>query len=174
MTLRTRRILTTICVAAILGTSFASSPEKPLDDDTPAQKLASLSWMAGHWQASNGKQELEEIWSPPRGDSLMGAFRWIKEDKVWMFELMNITVEGDDVVFRLRHFDRDLVPWEGKAKEDALTYKLEQLSEKMAVFENPGRDKPRQFVFERPDEETFLVRLVGPGGGRGQEFRYHR
>lgn len=152
----------------------AQAGSKARINDTPADKLASLSWMAGQWVRSNGKDDLEESWSGPCGDSLMGVFRWVKSGKVWMFEFMTITVDGDDIIFRLRHFDRKLKPWE--PQDAPLTYKLKSVSDDEVVFESPEKNDPRRFVYHSPGKDKLVVRLESEKDGKlsGSEFRFAR
>lgn len=142
--------------------------------ESPVAKLASLSWMAGQWVRTQGKDDLEESWSGPTHDSLMGMFRWVKDGKVWMFEFMTITVEGDEIVFRLRHFDRSLKPWE--PQDAPLTYKMKSLSGDEVVFEHPEKNDPKRFVYRRPGKDKFVVRLESEKDGKlsGSEFEFRR
>ena len=73
--------------------------EVPAATAKALESLQSLKWMHGEWVSKLGGDTLHETWSTPHGDSMMGMFRWIKGDKVWMFELITITADGDDVVF---------------------------------------------------------------------------
>ena len=95
-----------ICVAAAVlvgvgGILLARAEEEEMGID-------GLAWMRGEWVRQQGDDRLEEIWSAPSEDSLIGMFRWSKQGKLWMTELMHITAEGEDVFFRLKHFGRDL------------------------------------------------------------------
>ncbi len=139
----------------------------------PVAALQSLAWIEGTWRASHGSDELEEVWSAPAADSMMGMFRWTRGGKVWMFELMNITVEGERLVFRLRHFNRDFVPWE--TKESAFVYPMSRITADEVAFENPERDAPRRFVYRRGGTDELVIRLEGPdASGAPDEFRLKR
>lgn len=77
--------------------------------------VGSLSFLAGAWSGPMGPDTAEEIWSAPRGSSLMGCFRWIDSTGTSnMFEILTITAEKDATRLRLRHFSPTLV-----AKEEA-------------------------------------------------------
>lgn len=166
------------CVTLTAGISVAASaggPDKAGDAGTALDpRLAGLAWMQGAWTRSDGGETLEEVWSAPAGDSMMGMFRWSRQDKVWLFELITITVEDGDIVFRLKHFDRKLVGWE--EKDEALTYKLVHYGQREAIFENSERDHPRQIIYRSPDANTLFVRLEGRTDGKPDvtEFRFRR
>ena len=109
-----------VVLLVIIGGAWLRAAE-PGTKGAGTAGLQGLAWMAGEWQATRGEDILEERWSSPVGNSLIGTFRWIKSGgRVWMFELMTFTVEGEDVIFRLRHFSGEMVPWEGPEKEAAL------------------------------------------------------
>ncbi len=138
-------------------------------------KLADLAWIAGRWEAGDADNRLEEIWSEPKADAIMGVFRWIRGDKTWMYELLTVTAEGEDVVFRLRHFNSPaLTPWE--EKDGALTYKMVLLEKDKVVFENPQRDMPRRFIWLRTGPDKCTHRLEGTRDGQpvADEFHYRR
>lgn len=148
---------------------------KPSSEKTATtDRLAPFAWMQGTWSRTQGHDYLEESWSAPAGDCMQGMFRWIKDGKLWMVELMTITVDDGTPVFRLRHFDRRQVAWE--EKDGALTYPLKQISTDEVRFEDPTNDKTRAFVFARPSADEYEVRLVPAPGGKGNatSFRFKR
>jgi hypothetical protein len=91
-----------------------------------AFEAADLAWMTGTWVRQQNGDHLEEIWTAPQNGALLGTFRWHRDGKPWMYELMTIQEESGTLMFRLRHFDAALKPWE---KETALTYTFERASE---------------------------------------------
>lgn len=169
-----------VSVAILLGLSLGAGPGKagkranPSGDSDPKAQLQSLSWMTGTWVRNEGGDYLEESWSSPEGDCMIGVFRWIKGGKLWMMELMTISIDDGQLAFRLRHFDKKQTPWE--PKDAPFYYPLLKVGKEEVVFENPERDSPRQFVFRHPDEDSYVVALVPPKGKKGhaQEFRFER
>ena len=162
-----------LAVALGLGAFGPAQDPAPVDGSADETSLEALGWMAGRWIAEDDTQFLEETWSPPRGDALVGMFRWAREGGVWLYELFSIEEEDGTLVFRLRHFDRGLEPWDSEA-EGPLVYPLAEFGENHVVFENPERDQPRRFVYRR-DGDTLSVRLEKPEDGPGTrttEFRF--
>jgi hypothetical protein len=137
-------------------------------------KLAALSWLAGDWRTKFGDDDLEEHWSAPFGDSMMGVFRWVKGGKVWMFELLSIVGDGDDIVFRLKHFDNQMVGWEEKDK--SLSWKLSKSSAEELVFEKPDQKQASRLVYRRSGDNELHVRLEGEHDGKPsvKEFKFTR
>ncbi len=168
-------MLATLVASSFLPAHVQANGGGDLQTASAKEQLKSLHWIEGTWGKTDGEDVLDEVWSAPSGDSMMGVFRWTKGGKVWLFELLTITIDDGRLVFRFRHFGRDQVPWEGK--HDALTFYLKSIKEGEVVFENPERDEPRRFVFRRVDGDKLLVRVEGHHEGKPpsvMEFLYSR
>lgn len=78
---------------------------------------------------------VEETWSAPLGDCMIGMLRWQHAGKTTLFEALAITAEDGGLVLRLRHFGAKLEPWKDEAKGVA-AMKATEVSETKAIFEN--------------------------------------
>lgn len=125
------------------------------DDATVTVK--NFAWLEGTWTKTDETSVLEEVWNAPLADSVSGTFRWVRAGKTWMYELMTIEQDAEGIVLRLRHFGRNLKPWE---KEEALAYPLKTVKENEAVFENlePGEGHPVRLRYVR-DGDRLIVTL---------------
>ena len=151
-TMVTLMIVVCVCAAGVWTTgTHAEEPASAKD------RLAQLAWFKGHWATTADGNPLEEYWSAPLADSMVGAFRWFKEGKLWMTEFLNITVEGDDVIFRLKHFDRKMVGWEEKDK--AINMKLTHVASDEAVFEETVEKEKLRITYQRDGENGMNVLL---------------
>ncbi len=113
-----------VAIAATAGlfqpSSAPSSAGKPAAATAPAKgekTVASLGFLTGTWTGKMGEDLVDETWSAPSGDSIIGMFRWQaggKETTMW--ELLAITKEADGPTLRLRHFGKDLTPWKNEAE----------------------------------------------------------
>ncbi len=171
MSICLRSCILLIASIVIVG-AHAPTPAPQLPNAAPS--IADLGWMAGTWvREETDGQYLEEVWTAPVNNSLTGMFRWNRGGKPWMCELMTISLDGESLkpVFRLRHFDAALKPWE---KDAPLTYPLAKMSENEVVFEDPnnGSDHPRRFVYRRSGDKL-TVRLEN-ADGKGDEFEFTR
>jgi len=148
-----------------------AKPQRPPLSEATAT-VSDFAWLEGTWRLSQDNLEMEERWSAPLGDGLVGTFRWLRNGEVWMYELMAISKDHGRFVFRLKHFTRQFASWEEKDK--ALTYGLTKIEPNRAVFEDPERDEPRRFIFYRPVPQTLIVRLEGfeDGEETEQEFQF--
>jgi len=149
----------------------ATKPEAPTLSEATAT-VEDFAWLEGTWRMSEANVEMEERWSAPLGDGLVGTFRWLRNGEVWMYEIMAISKDKGRFLFRLKHFTRQFAGWE--EKDEALTYGLTKIEPNKAVFQNPDRDQPRRFVFYRPARQTLIVRLEGFEDGEEtvQEFQF--
>ena len=139
-----------------------------------AARISDVAWIAGRWSLDREDGRLEEVWSEPAGDCMMGMFRWLKEGRVWIYEMLTIREEAGTLVLRFRHFSESLVAWE--PKEEPLTYRLTRVNDTEAVFENPESESHRMYAFRRVGENELLVRVgaVRNGEVRTSDFAYRR
>lgn len=137
-------------------------------------QVKDLAWMEGTWRAFQNNGAIEERWSAPLGDSMVGTFRWLRSDQVWLYELMSISRDNGRLFFRLKHFSRKLASWE--EKDDALTFALTEIEANKVVFKNDKYDDPQRVTFYRPVPETLIVRLEGRKDGEPtfNEFQFSR
>lgn len=120
--------------------------------------MGDLKWLAGTWFTTQGKDELTEVWTEPVGNHMAGVFSWVKAGKAWMDELVTITDEGERIVFRLRHFDDKMVPWE--EKDGAYTFPMVSASANEAVFESFDPRFSYRFTFKSPSPDRLLVSIA--------------
>ncbi|MFT5288211.1 MAG: hypothetical protein ACI8QS_000037 [Planctomycetota bacterium] len=142
--------------------------------------ISRLDWMGGRWEiesasaegdSAEGEQYLEETWSPAREDAMVGCFRWSRGGGVWLYELMSIETDKEHgLVFRLRHFSRNLKGWDSE-KDGPLTFPLKDMGDNYAIFENPERDDPRRMVYRRTGDEL-TVRLENAEGVDKHPFTF--
>jgi hypothetical protein len=106
------------------------------NDMTPAPSLdvQQLQWMAGAWAGNIDGDRIEEHWSSNDGDTLMGMFRWLKGDAVYLYEFMLISKSELGVTLQIKHFRPDLVGWE--EKDDAVTFYFQTLEGNTVTFDN--------------------------------------
>jgi hypothetical protein len=114
----------------------------------------------------------EEVWSSPEGDSMIGMWRYVAKGRTRIYEILTLTVEGPNVVLRIRHFDPKLVARE--EKDRAVELPLVAKGPREAVFEGPEYDAKGtvRLTYRRGDDDT--LRVVLEKEGTKQEFRFRR
>ncbi len=135
----------------------------------PAPAIAGLSFLTGRWIAINPNKTVnEEVWTPPRGNSVMGSFRQIRLDGDCSFvDLSQISTEGEEIVLRLRHLHGRLQVPEGRG--DVSLFRLVSLEKDRVEFTGTtGAEGVVSMVYERTSE-TELRQSVGFAPETGQE-----
>lgn len=103
------------------------------DFQAPVASLEDLQWISGRWTGQAMGGDFEESWSPPSAGSMLGMFKFSKDEEVNFYELLTIVVDGDSLLLRLKHFGSDLKGWE--AKDETVEFPLVRLKKNEANFE---------------------------------------
>jgi hypothetical protein len=125
-----------LTLSTALSAQTQSSPNVlKLDkkDNMPKCTIADVAWIAGQWIGTGLGGDTEEIWSPPLGNSMMGAFRLVKNGKVVFQEICTIVEEDGSVVLKVKHFDANLKGWE--EKDVSVNFPLVKLEDSTAYFD---------------------------------------
>ncbi|MBL9149184.1 MAG: hypothetical protein JNM94_10875 [Phycisphaerae bacterium] len=156
-------------VAALPLVLLAAAPDPPAPQAapaTPSAPVASLDavrFLAGTWRGSMGEDFVEEMWSEPHGQSVMGSFRWLRPNGTpVLFEMLLITKEPDALRLRLRHYTATL----DAKDEKPMTLKLAEAAPNRAVFSaEKDADGLDRIVYERRGDVLAIdVEFVQPTG----------
>jgi len=139
-----------------------------------AARIASLSWMAGHWRGIADSTRLEEHWSMPAGDCMMGMFRAVRDGHVRAYQFMSLEQDPEGVLLRIKRFEPGLVGKEDK--ERSVVFRLEHTSVREAVFDYEGPESPKRLTYRRAGHDSLYVRLERVQGGEHgvMNFRFIR
>jgi hypothetical protein len=145
-----------LCVPAVLMALALTAP-------SPAATAESLSWLAGSWSGAQGPVEMEESWTAPRGKTLLGLHRDVKEGRTVGFEFLRIEEAADGVTY-----------WASPEGRPATPFKLKESSDKRVVFENLQHDFPQRILYWIDADGALRARIEGPKGGKtvGMEWRW--
>lgn len=115
-------------------TSAPTAPPAPAPVPVPVPAsvgieavIADAAFVAGDWSASRpsqrgGNEFVQEVWTAPSGNNMMGMFRWVNPaGKAIVFEILTIVEEGGSLTLRLRHQSAAGVAWEEKEKPATFT-----------------------------------------------------
>jgi len=135
-------------------------------DQQPASAtLADVAWLSGHWIGTGLGGECDETWIPATDNAMPGIFRYHLNDTLIFSEYMMIEALNGSLSIKLKHFNRDLSPWE--EKDDWVVFQLVKIDGQTAYFNG--------LTYHR-DGDTLLVRLAmrTAQGPKIEEFRFQR
>lgn len=166
-----KNTIATIIIALTVPHSSLNAQDTAPDTESipqsPTASLTDVAWLQGHWQGQAFGGVTEEVWTPPFGGSMMGAFKLVVDDEVKFYELLTITEEDHTLMLRLKHFHGDLRGWE--EKDESISFPLVELGKDKVFFDG--------FTFEKVDDDEMIVYVRmqdNEGRTRGQWFSYRR
>ena len=89
----------------IISTSAAAQTKANIKD---------LHFISGQWRVQHEWGDMEENWSAPAGNNMMGSYRCVKDGKAIFYEFMVIEQTDSVPVLYLRHFGPASIAWEDK------------------------------------------------------------
>ncbi len=169
---RTRRWNAVTCVTLSCAGILLLAAHDPPKDAEPAQADASvpieatlpqIAWISDAWSGKGLGGTVEEHWTKPAGDSMVGLFRLVGADgKLTVCELLMIEQRGKHVVYRFRHFGPGHKPWEELDKP--LVFDLIRLTPNEAVFESSVQTDPKRLTYTRTGDKL-AIRVQGETEG---------
>ncbi len=134
------------------------------DTISPKATLDEVSWMQGHWKGEAFGGVIEEIWSPPLGDSMMFSFKLVVDGKVSFYEFGGIRQVDDTLLLEFKHFHGDFRGWE--EKDETVAFRLVKITPNKAYFEG--------FTLEKiSDSEVNLYVVIDDGNGKCEEVKFN-
>jgi uncharacterized protein DUF6265 len=160
------RALSAVLIFLLISASFGQ--EKSTGSKAPQDvSLRDLEFISGHSQGDLDGGIAEEIWSEPAGDSMMGAYREVKNGKVQIYEMMAIEQTAKGPVLRLKHFNAGLEGWEDKTQ--VWNFPLVRFTAREALFENAEKGIRIGYLLA---EAGILEATVEHPGAKKEVFRY--
>jgi hypothetical protein len=149
-------------------------PALALAGEPSTSRVTTLSWLAGRWRGEADSTRLEEHWSAPAGDCMMGMFRAVRSGHVRAYQFMSLEQDPEGVLLRVKRFDPGLV---GKEDRDrSVVFRLERTTWHEAVFDYEGPESPKRLTYRRAGHDSLYVRLERVQGGEHgvMNFRFIR
>lgn len=125
-------ILLLLCFDVLAANKFPNLLFLEYKQQSPKANLSVVKWLSGHWRGRAFGGLIEEVWTPATGGSMMGSFKLIVENQVQFYEIETISEENGTLIFRLKHFNRDLKGWE--EKDRTIDFKLVKVTENKVYF----------------------------------------
>jgi hypothetical protein len=145
--------------------AYSNSPLK----GAPLEKL---DFFTGAWKGESDGDQIEEHWMPNTQNNRTGMFRWIKNDEVFVYEIMALVQRDDEVHLLLRHFGKEFECWEEKDKP--MVFILTELTDTKAVFILSTKPEGGFLVYEQIDENSLVFRDLEKDGSVSFELQFSR
>ncbi|MFY9609031.1 MAG: DUF6265 family protein [Blastocatellia bacterium] len=146
-----------LLTAIILGAGAGAGQKSGVDQ---------LDWMSGCWSSDDGKQQVEECWMKPAGQSMLGTSRTIAGGKTVFTEYVQIREAKGEIAY--------VVSLGLSARP--VSFKLIKNADDEVVFENPTHDFPQRIIYRRESADRLFARIEGQekGVNKAMDFRYKR
>src|SRR4051812_49797881 len=121
-----------------------------------AVTLRDLAWLAGDWQLTSAAACVEEQWTQPSSNMLLGMSRTVAGGRTTAFEFVRIEARADGIFY--------VAQPGGKPPVD---FKLASESATELIFVNPGHaDHLQKVIYRRGADGNLTARIEGENNGR--------
>lgn len=153
-----------IRLSALLVLTAIGATGSPVGARQAKPSIEALSWLAGSWSGTSSRGiEMEEHWTAPKGNSMVGIHRDVGNGRTLLFEFLRIEQRGDEIVYLS-------MP---NGRSPATPFPLKELSGTRVVFENSAHDFPQRIIYWK-DGADLRARIEGAMKGKeaGEEWRW--
>lgn len=152
------------CFLILSVQSFAQHTlEFDAEVGSPKAKIIDFAWIAGHWKGEAFGGVVEEVWTPPLGDSMLGSFKLVTDHKTSFYEIEILRELDETVILQLKHFNNDLTGWE--EKNETVDFPLIKIEKNKAYFDG--------MTFHLISENELMVYVVISDSGEKKEAKFH-
>lgn len=126
---------------------------------------SALAWMAGSWGGSKDGVENEEVWTAPRGGTLLGIHRDVAGGKTVEFEFLRIEAGPNGIIY-----------WASPNGRPATPFRMIELAKDRVVFENAQHDFPSRVLYWTGADGLLHARVEGTlkGQAASEEWSWRR
>lgn len=121
----------------------------------PAADAARLGWLEGRWVGEKDGISMEELWTAPRGGTLLGLHSDVKAGRLVSWEFLRIADSGEGLTY-----------FGSPRSAPPTPFKLAEIGDRRAVFENRQHDFPQRILYWLDAEGALHARIEGPQGGK--------
>ena len=148
-----------LLIALLLAASWA-----PGGVPSDATSIDRLSWLAGCWSRERANGMTEEHWMSPRGGTMLGMSRTVRDGRTVEFEFVQIRPSEGTLVYDAR-----------PSGQPAARFALKSMTDDTVVFENPSHDFPQRIIYRRTvDGVAARIEGVASGAPRAVDFPFSR
>ncbi len=123
--------------------------------------LDALAWMAGSWSGTSRGIDMEEVWTVPKGNSMIGMHRDVGKGRTLGFEFLRIEQQAEAIVYLS-------MP---NGRSPATPFPLKEVSGTRVVFENPTHDFPQRIIYWKEGADL-RARIEGAQNGKESSMEW--
>ena len=120
--------------------------------------IVELRWLTGLWQGKHNSEHVDEIWSMPTGDTMVGAFRQFVGTELTLYEMMVIEKSGDEIVLRIKHYGPGLTAWE--TSDENMVFTLKETKDKELYFTMESITGSERALHYRRQADELVVTMI--------------
>jgi hypothetical protein len=156
-----------LLIAAVGGQAQEEAPAEPVS----SIGVTDLAWLEGRWVGAMGDAAIEEHWSAPEGNVILGMFRLTQPlaegadpaaPRLGFSELWTVEPGPAGPRLLLRHFSPGLVGWEDK--DSPLVFEPVATGPRTITWEAQEKTGPVRLTYESPEPDTLIAKLREPDG----------
>jgi hypothetical protein len=119
-------------------------------------EVSRLAWLQGCWVGDEDGIAMEEHWTSPAGDGLVGMHKDVKAGRMISFEFLRVVRTANQGVCYLS----------SPNGRPVTTFCAIEMSDRRVVFENKEHDFPQRVLYWLDDEGRLHARIEGSEGGK--------
>ena len=153
---------TIVAVATLLA---LRSPVAARGTPVQSPSLQSVAFMAGCWRGAIPNGYMEEYYSSPTANLIVGTTRYVRDGRTVDFEFTRIEASDSGIMLMPQPRGRPPTP-----------FRLTSSDSSSATWENPAHDFPQRILYRRQGRDSLVAAIEGPGsqGTRRIEWRMGR
>ena len=146
-------------LATLMALTLAAAPAPAPTD------AASLDWMTGAWAGVQNGTEIEEVWTAPRGGTLLGVHRDVSGGRTVAFEFLRIEAAAGGLTY-----------WGSPQGRPATPFRMITNERNRVVFENKDHDFPTRILYWLAPDGALHARIEGTLQGKpaSEEWTWRR
>jgi hypothetical protein len=121
----------------------------------PSDDVGRLGWLEGRWVGEKDGLSMEELWTAPRGGTLLGLHSDVRAGRLVSWEFLRIADAGEGLTYFASPRSAPPTP-----------FKQIEIGERRAVFENRQHDFPQRILYWLDPQGVLHARIEGRQGGR--------
>jgi hypothetical protein len=127
--------------------------------------IEQVRWLAGCWESTDPARGIEESWMAPRGGTMLGAGRTVRNGRLVEYELVLVREDGERLAYEAH-----------PSGQPSAVFLSKEVTPSRVVFENLEHDFPQRVGYELSGTDGLEAWIEGTAGGKLKriEFPYRR